>query len=220
MEAGSGLGAGVAAVGGGADGDGLSADRDLTRTETTIRIVTFQGLWMSAFMVVPALLVWQMPSLQVWLIPIGALHRHGGQWAMVLAAKHAEASMITPFDYLRLPFVALLELTVLGVVRASLAGARWAAAAITWPAAKPGSVRALWLPSQRCSLRREPQAAPFRPQRRALRSSRALIGSIRSSARRPTAAAARSGPPGRLNRLFRPVVRPVMRAVSARRARW
>ena len=37
--------------------------KDLTRTETTIRIVNFQGLWMSAFMVVPAVLVWEMPSL-------------------------------------------------------------------------------------------------------------------------------------------------------------
>lgn len=118
--------------------------KDLTRTETTIRIVTFQGLWMSAFMVVPAVLVWQMPSLQVWLILIGAgFIATAGQWAMVLAAKNAEASMVMPFDYLRLPFVALLELTVLGVVPelASLAGGAVIAAAAIYMARREAQIR-------------------------------------------------------------------------------
>ena len=99
--------------------------KDLTKTETTIRLVTFQGFWMSLFTVIPAVLVWQNPTPTVWLLLISAgLIATIGQWMLVLAARQGEASAIMSFDYLRLPFVALLELTILGVVPelASLVG--------------------------------------------------------------------------------------------------
>ena len=99
--------------------------KDLTKTESTIRLVTFQGFWMSVYTIVPALLVWQSLSLEMWLVLILAgFIATAGQWALTLAARQGEASAIMPFDYLRLPLVAVLELTVLGVVPAfaSLAG--------------------------------------------------------------------------------------------------
>ena len=46
--------------------------KDLTKTETTIRLVTFQGFWMTIFTIVPAILVWKNPSPEIWLILIGA----------------------------------------------------------------------------------------------------------------------------------------------------
>ncbi len=99
--------------------------KDLVKTESTIRMVTFQGFWMSVYTVVPAMLVWKNLSLEIWILLIVAgFIATAGQWALTLAARQGEASAVMPFDYLRLPFVALLELTILGVIPqvASLAG--------------------------------------------------------------------------------------------------
>lgn len=99
--------------------------KDLTKTESTIRMVTFQGFWMTIYTAVPAMLVWQSLSLELWLLLIVAgFIATAGQWALTLAARQGEASAVMPFDYLRLPLVAALELTILGVVPAfaSLAG--------------------------------------------------------------------------------------------------
>jgi drug/metabolite transporter (DMT)-like permease len=88
-------------------------------------MVTFQGFWMSVYTVVPAMLVWKDLSLEIWILLIVAgFIATAGQWALTLAARQGEASAVMPFDYLRLPFVALLELTILGVIPqvASLAG--------------------------------------------------------------------------------------------------
>jgi len=118
--------------------------KDLTRTESTIRMVTFQGFWMGLYSIIPAILVWQNPSLEVWLMLIGAgVIATAGQWALTLAARNGEASMVMPFDYLRLPFVALLELTILGVVPelASLVGGGIIAAAAIYMARREARIR-------------------------------------------------------------------------------
>jgi len=118
--------------------------KDLTKTESTIRMVTFQGFWMSIYTVIPMMLVWQNPDPQVWLMLIGAgVIATAGQWALTLAARQGEASAVMPFDYLRLPFVALLELTVLGVVPelASLIGGGIIAVAAIYMARREARIR-------------------------------------------------------------------------------
>ncbi|MGB1146835.1 MAG: DMT family transporter [Alphaproteobacteria bacterium] len=118
--------------------------KDLTKTETTIRLVTFQGFWMTIFTIVPAILVWKNPSPEIWLILIGAgVIATIGQWMLVLAARQGEASVIMSFDYLRLPFVALLELTILGVVPelASLIGGGVIALAAIYMARREARIR-------------------------------------------------------------------------------
>lgn len=117
--------------------------KDLTKTESTIRMVTFQGFWMSVYTIIPAILVWQNPEPQVWLMLIGAgVIATAGQWALTLAARQGEASAVMPFDYLRLPFVALLELTILGVVPelASLVGGGIIAAAAIYMARREAQI--------------------------------------------------------------------------------
>lgn len=119
--------------------------KDLTKTESTIRMVTFQGFWMSVYTVVPALLVWQNLSLELWLLLIFAgFVATAGQWALTLAARQGEATVVMPFDYLRLPLVAGLELTILGVVpaMASLAGGAIIAAAALYMARREAEVSA------------------------------------------------------------------------------
>ena len=119
--------------------------KDLTKTESTIRLVTFQGFWMSVYTIVPAILVWQNLSLDLWLLLIFAgFVATAGQWALTLAARQGEASAIMPFDYLRLPLVAVLELTILGVVPAfaSLAGGAIIAAAAIYIARREAQVGA------------------------------------------------------------------------------
>jgi len=119
--------------------------KDLTKTESTIRLVTFQGFWMSVYTIVPALLVWQSLSLDLWLVLILAgFIATAGQWALTLAARQGEASAVMPFDYLRLPLVAVLELTVLGVVPAfaSLAGGAIIAAAAIYMARREAQLGA------------------------------------------------------------------------------
>ena len=66
-----------------------------------------------------------------------------GQWMLVLAARQGEASVIMSFDYLRLPFVALLELTILGVVPelASLIGGGVIALAAIYMARREARIR-------------------------------------------------------------------------------
>lgn len=119
--------------------------KDLTKTESTIRMVTFQGFWMSVYTVVPAILVWQNLSLELWLLLIFAgFVATAGQWALTLAARQGEATVVMPFDYLRLPLVAGLELTILGVVpaMASLAGGAIIAAAALYMARREAEVSA------------------------------------------------------------------------------
>lgn len=119
--------------------------KDLTKTESTIRLVTFQGFWMSVYTIIPALLVWQSLSLELWLVLVLAgFIATAGQWALTLAARQGEASAVMPFDYLRLPLVAVLELTVLGVVPAfaSLAGGAIIAAAAIYMARREAQLGA------------------------------------------------------------------------------
>ena len=119
--------------------------KDLTKTESTIRMVTFQGFWMSVYTVVPAILVWQNLSLELWLLLIFAgFIATAGQWALTLAARQGEATVVMPFDYLRLPLVAGLELTILGVLpaMASLAGGAIIAAAALYMARREAEVSA------------------------------------------------------------------------------
>ena len=117
--------------------------KDLVKTESTIRMVTFQGFWMTVYTVVPAMLVWQNLSVEIWILLILAgFIATAGQWALTLAARQGEASAVMPFDYLRLPFIALLELTILGVVPqlASLAGGAIIAAAAIYIARREAQV--------------------------------------------------------------------------------
>ncbi|MEQ8602171.1 MAG: DMT family transporter [Marivibrio sp.] len=83
--------------------------KTLTRTEPAQRIVLYTSLMLTALTAVPAALVWVPMTPAMWAIgagigAIGAL----SQIALTKAFESADASVVLPFDYARLPFTALI----------------------------------------------------------------------------------------------------------------
>lgn len=81
----------------------------LSRHDSPGTIVLYMNLLLTPLCLVPALFVWVWPSPKVWLLvmTLGFL----AAFAHILFTRafvHADASAIQPFDYARLPFVALL----------------------------------------------------------------------------------------------------------------
>jgi drug/metabolite transporter (DMT)-like permease len=81
----------------------------LSRTESSSAIVTYMGLYLVPMSLLPSLFVWETPRLELWplLIAMGGFATLG-QWAMTQAYAAADATVVLPFDYARLPFVALI----------------------------------------------------------------------------------------------------------------
>lgn len=87
----------------------------LSRTESSSAIVTYMGLYMVPMLLIPTLFVWQTPAwpLYPWLIAMGGVGTLA-QWAMTQAYAAADATAVLPFDYLRLPFVAVAGVFIFG----------------------------------------------------------------------------------------------------------
>lgn len=81
----------------------------LARTEGTSAIVTWMVIYLIPLSLVPALFVWTWPDLDLlgWLFALGAAATVG-QVAMTRAYAAADATVVLPLDYTRLPFVALI----------------------------------------------------------------------------------------------------------------
>lgn len=83
--------------------------KQLTRTESTNAIVTYMTIYAMPISLVPALFVWSMPSATMWLW-VAALGLSGtlGHQMVTRAFAVADASALAPYDFVRLPFVALI----------------------------------------------------------------------------------------------------------------
>jgi drug/metabolite transporter (DMT)-like permease len=81
----------------------------LARTESPAAIVTYLMLFLTPLSLIPALLVWQWPSLGAiaWLVVLGALGT-ASHISMVRGYGLVDASACAPFEFLRLPFAAFL----------------------------------------------------------------------------------------------------------------
>ena len=90
-------------------GTGSVVVKVLARTESPATVVTWFGLFVTPLALVPALFVWQTPTLEQlgWLALLG-LSGSVGHVCVARALAIADASLIAPFDYLRLPVVALI----------------------------------------------------------------------------------------------------------------
>ena len=89
--------------------------KSLSRTEPSRAMVTYMTLFLTPLSLVPALFVWQAPSLTVLgiMLAVGALATVAH--LMFTHAMHlADASAVIPLDYLRLPLVALLGWALFG----------------------------------------------------------------------------------------------------------
>lgn len=87
----------------------------MSRSETTSAMVIYLPLFLTPISLVPALFVWQWPSLELWGLAIlfgvvGTL----GHYCLTRAISMADATSVLPFDYLRLPFVAIIAFIAYG----------------------------------------------------------------------------------------------------------
>ena len=81
----------------------------MARTESTGAIVTYMVLFLTPLSLVPALLVWQQPSFaEIGFAALLGLAGTLGHLCLTRALATADATVVVPFDYLRLPAVALI----------------------------------------------------------------------------------------------------------------
>jgi len=81
----------------------------LARTESPTAIVTYLMLFLTPLSLIPALFVWQWPSLVAiaWLVVLGGLGTLS-HLSMIRGYGLVDASACAPFEFLRLPFAAFL----------------------------------------------------------------------------------------------------------------
>jgi drug/metabolite transporter (DMT)-like permease len=89
----------------------------MARTESTGAIVTYMVLFATPLSLVPALLVWQAPTVgQLGFAALLGLAATLGHLCLTRALATADATVVVPFDYLRLPAVALIAYLVFAEV--------------------------------------------------------------------------------------------------------
>ncbi len=89
--------------------------KSLTNTESPSTVVFYANMIMTPIALVPALFVWQWPGGALWpyviaMGPIAAV----GHITLTRAFAAADASMIAPFDFARLPFAVLIGYLAFG----------------------------------------------------------------------------------------------------------
>lgn len=87
----------------------IVAGRILAPVESPQKIAAYIGLWSLPLSLVPAIFYWQWPDLEElgWLLATGAAAALN-MYAISGALRIGEASQTAPWDFLRLPFVALI----------------------------------------------------------------------------------------------------------------
>ena len=89
--------------------------KSLTRTDSSVTIVFWMLVVQSAIGAVPALIVWRTPMAAVWpWVLVIALCGTYSHFCMTQALRHAEATMIVPMDFLRVPLSAVAGWLVFG----------------------------------------------------------------------------------------------------------
>ncbi|MEQ1953132.1 DMT family transporter [Mesorhizobium sp. CN2-181] len=90
-------------------GVSMTMTKSLTRTESVVRIIFWMLVIQSVIGLVPAILVWRTPSVDIWpwilVIAFGGSYAH---YCMAQALSHADATVVTPMDFLRVPATAAL----------------------------------------------------------------------------------------------------------------
>lgn len=82
--------------------------KSLTTTESVVAIIFWMLVVQSAIGIVPAVLVWRTPTAAVWpWIGVIALCGTYSHYCMTQALRHADATMIVPMDFLRVPLTAV-----------------------------------------------------------------------------------------------------------------
>jgi len=101
--------------------------KSLTRTDAAVAISFWMLVVQSAIGLVPAIVVWQWPSATIWgWVVVVAFCGTYSHYCFARAMQHADATLVVPMDFLRVPLTALVgwliyaerldHYTVLGVV--------------------------------------------------------------------------------------------------------
>src|SRR5947199_2181283 len=89
-------------------GTSIAMMKSLTRTETTLRIIFWMLVIQSAAGLLPSVYVWQWPSSWAWgwlvVIAVCGTFSH---YCMARAMLYADATVVVPMDFLRVPLTAL-----------------------------------------------------------------------------------------------------------------
>jgi drug/metabolite transporter (DMT)-like permease len=81
--------------------------KSLTRTESVVSIIFWMLVVQSSIGLVPALWAWRTPSAQVWpWILVIALCGTFSHYCLARAMRHADATIVVPMDFLRVPLTA------------------------------------------------------------------------------------------------------------------
>lgn len=91
--------------------------KQLTRTDNPNAIILYMTLYLVPMSAIPASFVWQWPSTHAWLLAcLLGLFATLAHQSFTRALAACEASYVLPFDFTRLPTVALLAYLVFGEV--------------------------------------------------------------------------------------------------------
>lgn len=83
--------------------------KSLTRTDAAVAISFWMLVVQSAIGLVPALLVWQWPSAEAWgWVVVVAFCGTYSHYCFARAMQHADATVVVPMDFLRVPLTALV----------------------------------------------------------------------------------------------------------------
>ena len=83
--------------------------KSLTRTDSVVRIIFWMLIIQSVLGLIPALYEWRNPSLALWpWIFVIAFTGMSSHFCMARALAHADATVISPMDFLRVPLSALI----------------------------------------------------------------------------------------------------------------
>jgi drug/metabolite transporter (DMT)-like permease len=83
--------------------------KSLTRTDAAVAISFWMLIVQSVIGLVPALMVWQWPSVHTWgWVVVVAFCGTYSHYCFARAMQHADATVVVPMDFLRVPLTALV----------------------------------------------------------------------------------------------------------------
>ncbi|MEM6664332.1 MAG: DMT family transporter [Pseudomonadota bacterium] len=95
----------------------LTIIKIMSRTESSLTIVAYMNIFLAAYALGPALYFWQWPTTEGWLLMIAiAIAGTFAQLCVSQSLHETEQTVIMPFDFLRLIWVAVIGFWVFGEV--------------------------------------------------------------------------------------------------------
>jgi drug/metabolite transporter (DMT)-like permease len=90
-------------------GISLVVTKSLTRTDNVVRIIFWMLIIQSVIGLVPAIYVWRTPPADLWpWILLVAFTGSASHYCLAKALAHADATLVAPIDFLRVPLSALI----------------------------------------------------------------------------------------------------------------